>query len=105
MVVKKGKTMIIELPAEMETRLRAAASESGMDLNQYATALIYKGLEDAPVLAWDDGQPMTEEEKAAIRAKVERGIADGEAGRVLSSKETYARLYAKLGISTEIHTK
>ncbi len=93
--------MVIELPAETEQQLRAGAAARGMDLNQYTTAVIHKGLDNADIaddLVWDDGQPMTEDEKAAIRAKVERAIADCEAGRCVPADEAWARLDAKYGM-------
>ena len=85
--------MIITLDAELEARLRAVAAARGEDPNHYATAVLAEAIERAE--APDD---LTEEQKAEIRAGVERGLADSAAGRVRPAEEFYAEMNRKYGI-------
>lgn len=83
--------MTITIDAELETRLRAAAEARGEDPNRFAIAVLTEALD------WneDPDADLTEEEKAAVRAGVERGLKDFEEGRFRPFAEFAAEMRAR----------
>lgn len=87
--------MIITIDdAELEARLRAVAEARGEDPNRYAVAVLAEALERDT----DPDAGLADEDKAAIRAGVERGLADSAAGRVTAADDFYAEMNRKHGI-------
>jgi len=86
--------MTITIDAELEARLRAVAEARGEDPNRYAVAILTEALEGNE----DPDAGLTEEEKAKIRAGLERGLADSAAGRVTPADTFYAEMNRKYGI-------
>ena len=86
--------MTITIDAELEARLRAAAAARGEDPNHYAVAALIEVVERDE----DPDADLTEEDKAAIRAGVERGLKDFEEGRYRPAEEFYADMSRKYGL-------
>jgi predicted transcriptional regulator len=87
--------MTIVLDPELQARLCAVAKARGADPSDYATTVL------VDAVARDEQDPdanLTEEERAAVRAGLERGLADAEAGRIKPAAEVYARLQEKYGV-------
>jgi predicted transcriptional regulator len=84
--------MPVILTPETETRLEAEAAQAGQDIDSFLISLL-----DA-VGAMRADNELTEADKAAIREGIERGLADGGAGRVRPAEEVYARLKDNYGI-------
>jgi plasmid stability protein len=89
-----GETMTF--PAEIEERLREEAARSGRSVEETATALLAAALDAAEAERAD--RELTPEDIAELRAGIERGLAEGAAGRVKPAADVYARLNAKYGI-------
>jgi predicted transcriptional regulator len=85
--------MAIIIDPELEARLYEKAAEVGGDAQTLANLLIADGLR-----AGDLDADLTEEDKQAIRAGVQRGMADFASGRHRSAEEFYAHMSAKYGL-------
>ena len=83
--------MVITIDAELEARLRAAAAARGEDPNRYAVAVLKEALE----LEEDPDADLTEEDRAAVRAGVERSLKDFEEGRFRSFTDFAAEMRAR----------
>lgn len=76
---------VIELPDALAERLRAAAAAEGVDLNNYAVAKLEGLLE-----------PEDEEADDDLIAALRQGIADRDAGRLLTLDQVKANAEAAL---------
>lgn len=74
----------LNLPDELAGRLSALP-----DRDAYAASTLAAGLSDADADIDDD---MSENERAAVRAGLQRGLSDSTEGRVKSTAQVYARL-------------
>lgn len=86
--------MTITIDAELEARLRAKAALLGEDPNRYAVAVLTEALEQNGDLDAD----LSDEDKAAIRAGVERGLKAFEEGQYRRAEEFYADMSRKHGL-------
>jgi predicted transcriptional regulator len=80
--------MTIVLDPELQARLCAVAKARGADPSDYATTVL------VDAVARDEQDPdanLSEEERAAVRAGLERGLADSAAGRVTPGRRILCR--------------
>ena len=90
-------TLQIDLSPEADALLRARASEAGGAPERVAALLLEDKLRSEA--ADDADAELTQEERAAVRAGLARGLADSAAGRVKPAEAVYARLQAEQGVT------
>lgn len=86
-------TIVLELKPEMERKLRERAAASGQEVAAYIGDVLERAIATADV-----NSEFTEAEKTEIRAGVQRGMADFEAGRFRTAEAFYAEMAAKHGL-------
>ncbi len=92
--------MTITLDDRIAIQLQEIAAARGEDPDNYAVAAIANALvrDEAAVNAADPDADLSDEEKASVRAGIERGVADFEAGRFSSADDFYAKMREKHGL-------
>jgi predicted transcriptional regulator len=92
--------MIITLDDKLAAHVQAVAASRGEDPNNYAVAAITNALmrDKAVAESADPDADLNEEEKRAIDAGIDRGLADFDAGRFNSAEDFYKKMREKHGI-------
>jgi predicted transcriptional regulator len=90
--------MTITLDDTLARLLREAAAVRGEDPNHYAVAAISDALTRDAAHLEDPDAALSDEEKAAVRAGIERGAADFDAGRFSAADDFYKKMQEKHGI-------
>ena len=85
----------ITLEADLFERLAAIAQVRGEDPNYFAVAALEWLVEQAE---GDPDAALSETERAAARAGLERGLADAAAGRVSPAEDVYVGLRERYGV-------
>ncbi len=75
-------TITIELPDDLAERVRARAAEAGQDINEYAVAMFREAVEEEP--------------DPELIAALREGIADLEAGNLLTLEQVDAAVEAAI---------
>ena len=87
-------TITLDLPPDVEASIRERATARGLEFADYVRALLQR---DA---AGDDPDAdLSEEERAAVREGVQRGLADFAAGRYRPFSEFAAEMRARYALS------
>lgn len=92
--------MTITLDDRLALHLQKIAAARGEDPNNYAVAAIADALvrDEAAANITDPDANLSDDEKAAVRAGIERGAADFDAGRFSTADEFYKKMQEKHGI-------